>query len=178
MPPKKTKKKVKQCEYLYVCEKVREFCRQVHHCHKKCDLANHIKNKSGKSFCGTFEQVTNKKTGNYHTRHHGQREIKKHHIDFAQNGLRVNKLWLSLPDDFKDDCRRYAKIAFQKSRNDRISFSCRNVFYKALAKDKNQISDIKKLSDVFGNTLSEWIKRGYLENVSNKEIFEAQIIPE
>ena len=172
------KKKNEQCEYLHVCEHVKELCQKIKHCHKKCDQENLVLSKSGISFCKTFEQCTIGKTGKYYTRSHGHREIKKHNLDFGNKISAYNKLWMSMPDDFKDDCRRYAKLAFQKSDKEKYSLNCINIFHRALSRHKNQILNAQDICVILGNTLNEWINRGFLEKVSDNETFSAKILPD
>ena len=167
-----------KCNYRNTCKLIREFCEQIENCEMKHDLLELIKAKSGKSSDGEIEHVTYKGGEKHYTRKHGKRVTLEHNIKFGRNSSAINNLWMSMPKDFKDDCRRYAQMAFKKNVNNKAFLSSINIFYRALSKHKPQIQNKQELKEIYGNTLDEWIKKGYLDAVKTKEPFSAQIIPD
>ena len=164
------------CKYKNTCKLIREFCNQIEDCEMKKDLLMFIKTKSGKNSKENIEYVTYQNGKKYYTRKHGKRIILKHNIEFGKKSSAINKLWMSMPEGFKKDCKLYAQTYFKENSYNKMSLSNYNIFYKTIKNHIHQINNKYELIKLFGNTLDEWIKRGYLEKINEKINFQAEII--
>jgi hypothetical protein len=101
----------------------------------------------------------------------------------AQNklsGLKLKasgRLWHLLPEGFKSDCQRYAvKYNKQHLEDDKLPIKAINVFTKAVCKHNAPIESLEELAEILGNSIREWIERGYLRKVKRWDVLRGEIV--
>jgi hypothetical protein len=79
----------------------------------------------------------------------------------------MSKLWKILPQPFKEDCHLYAQ-AYNKNclQNDKAPINARHVFTMAVCKHSQPIYSLEQLTNTIGNSITDWIARGFLKKIN------------
>ncbi|MCL1826761.1 MAG: hypothetical protein FWG20_01855 [Candidatus Cloacimonetes bacterium] len=172
------KKEDVYCKFVAMCPKVREFCESQ--TDNICFWGSNpiIKSASGKVPHYDIECVSHNGGEAYYGRRRGKRVVTEKNKIWGAYMSHLNELWKSLPEDVKQNFAEYADIAFQNSCDDKCKASGRTFFFKVLGQQKDYFVSLEEISEFFGNTLNDWIARGFLIDFELTNIFFAQIIPE
>jgi hypothetical protein len=126
-----------------------------------------IQSMSGKSKHGDFVHVTDKASNKSYIRGFVKPKITEHNHQAGSKFKAMSNLWKILPEPFKEDCRLYAKAYNRQClMEEKHSLNARHVFAMAVCKHNEPINTIEQLINTLGNSITDWIARGYLQKIN------------
>jgi len=88
---------------------------------------------------------------------------------FRQKHTEATRLWKILPEPFKEQLKVYTVAYNKQYRKNALSIHAYNLYTGVLLSQNQAFISIKSIADTLGNSVDEWIKRGFLKPLRRKE---------
>ena len=171
-----SKKERLHCKFVVMCPKIKAFCESQTGEICYWGTNPNIKMATGKVPNFDLECVCKNGGEGYYGRTRAKRIVTAKNNEWGLYMKQVSQLWDSLPIKVKQDFANYAKIIYFMDNSYKCKVSGRLLFFKVLSKQTEQFLSLEDISQFFGNSLNEWIKNGFLEDLPEPNFFFADIV--
>jgi len=133
-----------------------------------------VKTRSGKSFDGESIFVTKRDgRGELNSTYITRKPVTYYQTEgktmFSQKHKEATRLWKVIPKSFKDQLNIYTTAYNMQYRKYELTIHSYNIYTGAVLSQNQVFNSINAIADTLGNSVDEWIKRGFLKPVKLKQ---------
>ncbi|MCL1826749.1 MAG: hypothetical protein FWG20_01795 [Candidatus Cloacimonetes bacterium] len=168
----------KRCKFYEQCRHLKETCMAGGD--RLCGLGKNplIKVLSGKVPFEKIVCVSHKNDETYYAREYPVKKVTLKNEIWGAYMSNIVFLWKTLPPSVKADFRLYARIENKYRPKKKGYVNGMNIFIRGIGSQKNNITTHQDIATHLGNSLYEWVERGFLIKRWHIKGLTAQIIPD